>query len=74
VQVDGSDTRCIQESLWKESSVGKQEQDVDGIVDQSLCQYLSRDLCAIEYGDRMGLPPRLHGVGQELASADARFL
>jgi hypothetical protein len=51
VEVDGGETRCIQESLWEESSVGKQKQDVDSIVDQSLCQYLSRSLCAIEHGD-----------------------
>jgi hypothetical protein len=51
VEVDGGETRRIQESLRKESSVGKQKQDVDSIVDQSLCQYLSRSLCAIEHGD-----------------------
>ena len=41
VEVDGSDTRCIQESLRQESSVGKQEQDVDLVVDQSCRQNLS---------------------------------
>jgi hypothetical protein len=51
VQVDGSDTRCIQKSLWEQSSVGKQEEDIDGIVDQSLGQHLSRGLCSIEHGD-----------------------
>jgi hypothetical protein len=74
VQVNGSDSRRIQESLGKEPSIGKQEQDVDGIVDQSLSQNLSKCLCAIEHGDGMGLRPRLYGVGQELASADARLL
>jgi hypothetical protein len=74
MEVDGGETRCIQESLWEESSVGKQKQDVDGIVDQSLGQYLSEGLCAIEHGDCMGLCPRLYGVGQEFASADARLL
>jgi hypothetical protein len=51
VEVDGGYTGCVEERLREESSVGKQKQDVDGIVDQSLCQYLSRGLCAIKHGD-----------------------
>jgi hypothetical protein len=53
VQVDGSDARCVEENLWKESSVGKEEEDVDGVIEQSLCQNLSGGVCAVEHWDRM---------------------
>jgi hypothetical protein len=53
VKVDGTDARCIQESLWKEPPVGEEKEDVDGVVDQSVGEFFSRCVCAVEHWDRM---------------------
>jgi hypothetical protein len=53
MKVDGAEARCIQESLWKEPSVGKQEEDVDGVVGQSPGKIFCRRVCAVEYRDRL---------------------
>jgi hypothetical protein len=65
VEVDGSDTRCIQENLGQESSIGKQEQDIDLILDQSRRQDFTGHFCTVEGRDRVGFSPGLHGVGDE---------
>jgi hypothetical protein len=65
VEVDGSDTRCIQESLRQEFSIGKQEQDVDLVFDESRRQDLTGHFGTIEGWDRVGLRPYLYRIGDE---------